>query len=91
MVKQDVISPTLLRILDNLAVCPAYVLDQRFNLLAWNRSASVIFGDFSQKNKCWWPDYDVEGIAEGEVEFNHTEFGYLKFDHITFEVSGTPT
>jgi len=52
------ISPTLLRTLDNLGICPAYVLDQCFNVLAWNRSADAVFGDFSktsgrERNQVW--------------------------------------
>jgi uncharacterized Fe-S center protein/transcriptional regulator with XRE-family HTH domain len=149
--QRDCISPTLLRMLDNLGLCPAYVLDQCFNVLAWNRAASVIFGDFSRTSgsesnlvwsvftkpsnrhlyanwesqarstlaqfravyglnignewfrkfvedlmqessefKKWWLDHDVQGIVEGDVEFNHPKVGYLKLDHITFGVSGNP-
>jgi uncharacterized Fe-S center protein/transcriptional regulator with XRE-family HTH domain len=149
--QQDCISPTLLRTLENLGVCPAYVLDQYFNVLAWNRAASAIFGDFSKTSgwgcsivwamftkpsyrqlyidweyqahlilaqfravygqnignewfkkfveelmqaspefKSWWHDHDVEGIVEGDVEFNHPKVGYLKLDHISYGVSGNP-
>ena len=149
--QEDSISPTLLRMIDNLGLCPAYVLDQYFNVLAWNRAASVIFGDFyklsgsecnivwamftkpsyrhlyanweyqakatlaqfraayglnignkwyikfakdlmqaSPEFKSWWHDHDVQGIVQGDVECNHPKVGYLKLDHINFEVSGTP-
>jgi|GEM_PF-44908 len=149
--QMDSISPTLLRTLENLGVCPAYVLDQCFNVLAWNRAASAIFGDFSKisgwdRNQVWamftkpsyrklyvnweyqaqltlaqfravygqnignewlkkivedlmqaspafnswWHDHDVQGIVEGNVEFNHPKAGYLKLDHITYGVSGNP-
>lgn len=149
--QQEGVSPTLLRTLENLGICPAYVLDQCFNVLAWNRAASMIFGDFSKatgqdRNKIWtmftkpsyrhlyinweyharlalaqfravyglnignewfsdfveelmqsspefkgwWHDHDVQGIVEGDVELNHPKVGYLKLDHISYGVSGTP-
>lgn len=40
------ISPALLRMLENMGICPAYILDQRFNVLAWNDAAGALFGDF---------------------------------------------
>ena len=150
-VQEDSISLTLLRMLDNLGLCPAYVLDQFFNVLAWNRAASMIFGDFykisgsecnlvwamftkpsyrqlyvdwefqakstlaqfraayglnignewfrkfakdlmqaNSEFESWWHDHDVQGMVQGDVEFNHPKVGYLKLDHISFEVSGTP-
>ncbi len=36
----------------------------------------------------WWHNHDVQGIGEGNDEFNHPKVGYLKLDHITFGVSG---
>lgn len=87
MVKLDVISPSLQSILDNLEICPAYVLDHCSIVLAQNRAASVIFGNWSQS--CKYRSSDDKAIAEGVFEFNHPEFGYLKLAHLSFMVSGT--
>lgn len=57
-IQQDSISPTLLRLVENMGECPAYILDKCFNVVALNHAASAILGDFSQKsgrdrNKVW--------------------------------------
>lgn len=36
----------LLRMLDSLTGQPAYVLGRRWDVLAWNRAAAVLFGDY---------------------------------------------
>ena len=50
--------PGLQAVLDALGTNPAYLIDQRFNLLAWNESACRVFGDFSllserERNRIW--------------------------------------
>lgn len=35
------------RVLDSLTLSPAYVMDQRWNIVGWNKSASLVFGDFT--------------------------------------------
>lgn len=145
----ETVSPTLLRMLENMEGCPAYISDQRFNILAWNQLASIIFGDFSHKSgrernkvwlmftqpdyrklyinwerqakltiaqfravygqnignewykkfvedlmqispefKKWWNDHDVQGIVDGNDEFNHPKAGYMKLDYMSFGVAG---
>jgi len=71
-----------------LGVCPAFILDHCFIVLARNRAASLIFGDFFKIGECWLQDLVVQGIVEGNTEFNHPRFGNLKLDHITFKVPG---
>jgi transcriptional regulator with XRE-family HTH domain len=39
------ISPLLQRLLDQLTNCPAWVLGERWDILAWNSGARAIFGD----------------------------------------------
>ncbi|HEX6926656.1 MAG TPA: helix-turn-helix transcriptional regulator [Longimicrobiaceae bacterium] len=39
------ISPPLQRLLDELESCPAWVLGERWDLLSWNRCATIIWGD----------------------------------------------
>ncbi|PKK87731.1 MAG: hypothetical protein CVV64_21660 [Candidatus Wallbacteria bacterium HGW-Wallbacteria-1] len=36
--------------LDNLTHCPALITDQRWNVIAWNKAACTIFGDFDSMN-----------------------------------------
>jgi len=37
--------------LDHWADCPAYVTDHKWDVLAWNRAACAVFGDFSAMNE----------------------------------------
>ena len=56
----EIISPPpgLQAVLDALGTNPAYLVDHRFNLVAWNESACRVFGDFSllserERNRIW--------------------------------------
>jgi hypothetical protein len=54
----DPLPPGLQAVLDALGTNPAYLIDQRFNLVAWNESACRVFGDFSllserERNRIW--------------------------------------
>lgn len=42
--QQATVSPMLQHVLDNLALCPAFVMDARWNVAAWNRAAQIVFG-----------------------------------------------
>lgn len=44
------INDTLIRILKqfDISYCPAYIMDQHWNILAWNDLAKVVFTDFSK-------------------------------------------
>jgi hypothetical protein len=46
------ISPTLQHILDHQAEYPAYIMGRYWHILAWNRAASRLFGDFTQMPHC---------------------------------------
>lgn len=46
----EVINPILQHVLDNLALCPAFIMDARWNVMAWNRAASLVFGYCSEMN-----------------------------------------
>jgi transcriptional regulator with XRE-family HTH domain len=51
--------PGLQAVLDALGTNPAYLVDHRFNLAAWNASACRVFGDFSllserERNRIWY-------------------------------------
>jgi transcriptional regulator with XRE-family HTH domain len=51
--------PGLQSVLDALGIAPAYAVDHRFNLVAWNESASRVFGNFSllterERNRVWY-------------------------------------
>ena len=52
------ISPTLQRFLDLQGTTPAYVTDQRLNIVAWNRIASILYGGYEtmsarERNSVW--------------------------------------
>ncbi|WP_342774685.1 helix-turn-helix transcriptional regulator [Paenibacillus dokdonensis] len=52
------ISPTFQRFLDLQGSSPAYVTDQRLNIVAWNRAANLIYGNYEamstrERNTVW--------------------------------------
>jgi transcriptional regulator with XRE-family HTH domain len=52
------ISPTLQSFLDLQRTSPAYVVDQRLTIVAWNKAASLIYGDYGsmsmrERNTVW--------------------------------------
>lgn len=52
------VSPTLQSFLDQQGASPAYVTDQRLNIVAWNPIASLIYGDYGrmsarERNTVW--------------------------------------
>jgi hypothetical protein len=42
------VNAPLLRILESLTTQPAYILGRRWDILAWNRAATVLFGDYAE-------------------------------------------
>lgn len=54
----EIVSPTIQRFLDQLSLSPAYVVGSRWDIVAWNKAACVVFGDFRlmtirQRNIVW--------------------------------------
>lgn len=47
---QGTVSPIFQHVLDNLILCPSLITDQRWNVIAWNKAACLIFGDFTKMN-----------------------------------------
>ncbi len=45
LIKQ--VSPTLQQILDDWQICPAYIINSRWDIIAWNRMACWVFCDFA--------------------------------------------
>ncbi len=45
------VGPILWHVLDSLVYSPALVIDQRWNVIAWNKAADVILGEFNQMNE----------------------------------------
>ncbi|ULL16954.1 XRE family transcriptional regulator [Paenibacillus sp. H1-7] len=55
---EDTVNPTLQSFLDLQGTSPAYVTDQRLNIVAWNKMASLIYGDYDamssrERNTVW--------------------------------------
>ena len=44
----EVVPAPLLRMLDSMAGQPSYVLGRRWDVLAWNRAAEAVFGDYDR-------------------------------------------
>lgn len=55
---QQIISPMLQRILDSLSFSPSMILDTRWNVVAWNKAATVALFDFGNisvaDRNCIW-------------------------------------
>ena len=45
--RRETITPHLQRLLEQLEYCPAWVLGERWDILAWNPAATVILGDLA--------------------------------------------
>lgn len=45
----EVVSETLLRMLTSMTTQPAYVMGRRWDILAWNRAAVRVFGDYATR------------------------------------------
>jgi hypothetical protein len=55
---ESVISPMLQTFLDRQGTSPAFVTDQRLNVVAWNKAASMIYGNYEtmstrERNTVW--------------------------------------
>lgn len=54
----EIVSPTLQHFLDHQYLSPAFVVGRRWDVVAWNETARVVFGDFGQmttheRNSVW--------------------------------------
>jgi len=49
-VYQGTVSPILQHVLDSLTFSPSLVTDQRWNVVAWNKAACLMYGEFSEMN-----------------------------------------
>lgn len=47
---QETVSSAIQNILDSLILCPSLVTDQRWNVIAWNKAACLMFGEFAKMN-----------------------------------------
>ncbi|WP_026889595.1 helix-turn-helix transcriptional regulator [Clostridium beijerinckii] len=45
---KEFVSPILQHVLSNLLLSPSFIMDTRWNIIAWNKAASVVFTDFSK-------------------------------------------
>jgi transcriptional regulator with XRE-family HTH domain len=48
----DTINPILQHLLDSMECSPAFVLNSRWNIIAWNKAACAVFADFSIMENC---------------------------------------
>ena len=47
---QGSVSPVLQHVLDSLTLSPSLIMDQRWNVIAWNEAARLVIGDFREMN-----------------------------------------
>lgn len=47
---EGTVSPILQHVLDSLVLSPSLVMDQRWNVIAWNKAACLLFGEFTAMN-----------------------------------------
>jgi transcriptional regulator with XRE-family HTH domain len=55
---REEVPPTLVRLIENIGASPAYISGRRWDLLAWNRAMTVVFGDPAElpegrRNSIW--------------------------------------
>lgn len=48
---QNSIKPSLQNVLDELISSPAYVIDERLNVIAWNKAFCAVYGDYQLMNE----------------------------------------
>lgn len=78
-VEQCPVSASLQNVLDHLTIIPAYIMDDKWNIVAWNNCACAVFGDFSklepkERNIVW-------------MMFNNSDYMSL-FDDWAFHARG---
>jgi hypothetical protein len=44
------VNPILQHVLDSLGLCPSFIADWRWNVIAWNKAAFAVLGDFGRMN-----------------------------------------
>ncbi|MCD1260601.1 helix-turn-helix domain-containing protein [Paenibacillus athensensis] len=71
------VSPLLQTLLDRQGDCPAYVVNTRWDIVAWNEAARRVFGDYAamterERNSLWrfFTDPTVRGLLGGHWEEN---------------------
>lgn len=48
---QETVTPILQHVLDSLYLSPAILINQRWNVIAWNQAACIVLGDFLHMNE----------------------------------------
>ncbi len=71
---QETVSPILQHVLDSLVLCPSFIADQRWNVIAWNKAACLLFGDFNEMNarqrNVVWAMFTDDYFKELYVDWN---------------------
>jgi transcriptional regulator with XRE-family HTH domain len=77
--EQSPVTPALQNVLDSLDLIPAYIMDNKWNVIAWNRSACEIFLDFT----------NIEPEERNIVWMMFTNSNYMSlFDDWAFHAKG---
>ncbi|AZV57510.1 helix-turn-helix transcriptional regulator [Clostridium sp. AWRP] len=78
---QSTVNTSLQHVLDNLILSPSYIMDARWNVIAWNKSASVVFANFNkiqvtQRNIIWmmFNNFDYKNLF---IDWESTSQGII--------------
>lgn len=78
---QETVSPILQHFLDSLTLCPALIIDSRWNVTAWNNAACLLFGNFAEMNarerNIVWAMFTDEKYKQLFVDWSHHAKGLL--------------
>jgi transcriptional regulator with XRE-family HTH domain len=78
---QGTVSPILQHVLDNFVLCPAFIADQKWNVIAWNKAACFIFGEFSEMNdrqrNIVWAMFTDDYFKQLYVDWTHHAMSLL--------------
>lgn len=71
---QGIVSPLLQHFLDSLLYSPSIIIDQHWNVIAWNKASIVILGDFNKMNcrqrNIVWAMFTDEKFKQLYVDWN---------------------
>ena len=91
----ELISSQLQRVLDQLDFTPAYIMGRRWDFLAWNDAATLIFGDFSKlsdlERNCLWQTFMGRLMRPTMVDWeNHAKSTLATFRSTRTQYLGDP-
>lgn len=85
---EGLVNPVLQNVINSMSLSPTIIVDQRWNAVAWNEAANVIFGDFGKMNvrerNAVWSTFTNEKYKQLYVEWSTYAKGLLSRFRATF-------